>query len=229
MPEVEKIWKKFLTSIITNTFNEFISTTEIENRVDWIISKMIKVNPNKLFKNLLYMMNNNALSQMAIGYKLHFILDDYQALFMEPYTEEFDRNEFLSAEDSKIIPELIENFSLAINHHIELMIYGKNENHEDLDLINIVKELSQHYSFPSYQILESKIIQDGDFVYKMDFGQILYMVAFNQNPFTGNPCDPNVAKSIREHYYHRLLAMETLKKSWPSGIPLKYVKSGNIF
>lgn len=231
MSRVENIWKKFLRDVITNTFSEFLNQEQINERVEWIITKIHSVTSEVLFKNILYMMNNNALSEIAVGYKLHFLIDDYKELFMNPTTEEFDNNSDLSTDDKEIINLLIENFTIAINHHIELLINRTtDETPEDItNLIMVVKELSNYYKLPRYETMSSQYIQDGSLLYRMSFGQILYMVAFNQNPFLGSPCDKDISVTIRERYPYRLAAMETLKKTWPAGIPLKYVKSTNIF
>ena len=66
MTGVSKIWKNFLTSVISETFGDFIDSKEIENRSTWILSKINSIAPELLFKNLLYMMNNNPVSKMTI-------------------------------------------------------------------------------------------------------------------------------------------------------------------
>lgn len=231
MSKVENIWRKFLKSVITDTFSEFLDQKQIDERVDWIISKIHSVTPEVLFKNVLFMMNNNALSEIAVGYKLHFLLDDYKELFINPSSEEFDNNDNLSTSDKDLINMLIENFTIAINHHIELLINKhKEETSEDItNLILVVNQLSNHYKLPRYETMSSQYIQDGVLLYRMSFGQILYMVAFNQNPFSNTPCSNDISIVIRDRYPYRLATMETLKKTWPAGIPLKYVKSTNIF
>lgn len=225
MSKTEKIWKTFITDIITNTFSEFLTSEQIDERASWIIENYKKIKPNLLFKNILYMLNNNGISEMAIGYKLHFLQDNYQELFMNPQTEEFDKNDSLIEEDKTIIHELIKNFSIAINHHIELLLNGEN----NTTLSNIVKELSTFYKLPRYETVNEMFVRSGDLVYRMNFGQILYMVVYNQNPFNGEPCNETLSKSIREKYPHRVNAMEMLKKSWPVTIDRKYTESSNIF
>ena len=103
MTGVSKIWKNFLTSVISETFGDFIDSKEIENRSTWILSKINSIAPELLFKNLLYMMNNNPVSKMAIGYKLRFLEDDYKEVFINPFTEEFDNNDSLKIEDKKLL------------------------------------------------------------------------------------------------------------------------------
>lgn len=226
MSQIDKVWKEFLSSVITDTFDEFLSSEEVESRVTWILSKLYSISAEKLFKNVLFMMNNNSLSRIAIGYKLHFLEDNWQDLFNEPYSEEFDKNDSLNSEDKKLLDEFIENFSIAINHHVELVIAGNNV---VKNLFDAIKQLSQFYKLPNYEKMESMYVVDGDLVYNMEFGQILYMVAFDQNPFTGLPCNSDIPKMIKEKYPHRLATMESLKKTWPTGISLKYVKSNKIF
>lgn len=226
MLQIDKVWKDFLTLVITNTFDEFLTSEEIEKRITWILSQLYNIQAEKLFKNILFMMNNNVLSKMAIGYKLHFLEENWHDLFINPYSEEFDKNDSLSFEDKKLLDEFIENFSMAINHHIELVIIGNNT---ISNLFDTVKELSQFYKLPNYEKLESMYIIDGELVYNMEFGQILYMIAFDQNPYTGLPCAGDIPKIIKDKYPHRVATMESLKKSWPTGVPLKYVKSSKIF
>ena len=217
MSKVENIWRKFLKSVITDTFSEFLDQKQIDERVDWIISKIHSVIPEVLFKNVLFMMNNNALSEIAVGYKLHFLLDDYKELFINPSSEEFDNNDNLSTSDKDLINMLIENFTIAINHHIELLINKhKEETSEDItNLILVVNQLSNHYKLPRYETMSSQYIQDGVLLYRMSFGQILYMVAFNQNPFSNTPCSNDISIVIRDRYPSWILMLPT---EWGKGI-----------
>lgn len=229
MSRLQIIWKNFLTTIISNTFNEFLSSEQIEERVNWIMSIIHTINPDKLYKNLLFIMNNNSLSEIAIGYKIHFLLDDdYRVLFMDPYSEEFDKNPNLIESDKNILDEYIHNMMIVINHHIEMMIINGNDEKTD-DLNKAILELSTSNKLPFHQKIPSKLVKDGIFTYRMSFGQLLYTVAFNQNPFSCNNCDENLITNITESYSHRLEAMKALKVTWPTGIPLKYVKSTKIF
>lgn len=226
MSTLNKVWKEFLISIIKDTFGEFIDSITINERVDWIISKLHSIKPEKLFRNILYMMNNNPISKMAIGYKIRFLEDDYQVVFNDPYTEEFDRNNSLNKEDKKLILDILDNLGIAINHHIELLFINKKS---DNNLFESIKQLSDHYNIPKFESMDNKMIQEGDLVYFMEFSQILYMVAFNQNPFNSEHCSKKTKKLIKDNFPERLQAMETLKERWQTGIPLKYVKSSKIF
>lgn len=226
MSTLNKIWNEFLTSVITDTFSEFIDQSKINEIVIWIVSKIHSIQPEKLFKNILFMMNNNPLSKMAIGYKLRFIEENYQDVFNDPYTEEFDRNSLLEENDKKLVSDLLDNFGIAVNHHVELILAGREIVN---DLSETVKQLSSYYNLPNLETMDSKMIKEGDLVYFMEFGQILYMVAFNQNPLNGEHCSIETQRLIREKFPKRVQAMETLKEKWPTGIPLKYVKSSKIF
>lgn len=231
MPEVAKIWFDFLSSVLVKTFGDFLSQEEIVSRCNWIISVLTLLDPDIVYKNILYMMNGNSLSEIAIGYKLHFILDDYKELFKAPYSEEFDKNPNISESDKKILNEFIHNFSKAINHHIELLIHDSDYNPVSSisNIFETVKELSKYYNLPKYEAMQSMYIRDGNMAYKMDIGQILYMVSFNQNPFTSKPCSEELELTIRTSYSNRLSMMDALKASYPTGIPLKYVISKKLF
>lgn len=226
MAGTTKIWEDFLTSVIKNTFGEFINSEEIDNRVKWILGKIHSIPPEKLFKSILFMMNNNPLSKMAIGFKLRFLEDDYKDVFTEPYTEEFDRNDSLEDTDKTLVTDLVNKFAIAVNHHIEIII--ANDNSID-DLSEAINQLTAYYNLPNLESMDNKMIREGDLVYFMEFGQLLYMVVFNQNPLNGNPCSDDTASMVNERFPKRVKAMETLKVRWPTGIPLKYVKSSNIF
>ena len=226
MSALNKIWNDFLISVLTDTFSEFLDQSVINERVNWMINRMHSIEPEKLFKNVLFMMNNNPLSKMAVGYKIRFLEDDYQTVFNDPYTEEFDRNDSLDTNDKKLVSDLLDNFGITVNHHVELIIAGSAIVN---DLSESIKQLSTYYNLPNLEIIDSKMIREGDLVYFMEFGQILYMVAFNQNPLNGEPCSDITQELIRNKFPRRVQAMETLKIRWPTGIPLKYVKSSNLF
>lgn len=226
--KVDTIWSNFFRNIILNTFTEFLSIEQINERVTWIISQYKKIKPHLLFKNIIYMLNNNEISKMAIGYKLHFLIDDYKSLFLNPYSEEYDMNETLIESDKILLDKIIENFSFVINHHIEKNL-NKNDSNISLDLSEVIDELSNFLQFPKYELLGEMYVKCGNLVYRMSFSQILYMVAFNQNPFNGEPCPNDIEIIIEQNHKHRLDAMKTLKKTWVTGIPLIYVESYNIF
>ena len=225
MSKIQKIWTSFLIEILTNTFSEFLTDVEIKERASWIYANCRNIKPNLLFKNILYMLNNNSVSEMAVGYKLHFLQDDYQVLFMDPYSEEFDRNDSLNESDKTVLNDLIKNFSIAINHHVELLLNGTNT----VKLNDIISELSKFYNLPKFETSNEMYVRSGDLVYRMNFGQILYMVVYNENPLNGDPCNEVISSSIREKYPHRVSAMQCLKQSWSTNIPRKYTQSSNLF
>ena len=229
MSALNKIWNDFLISVITDTFGEFIDQSIISERVNWIVSKIYTIKPEKLYKNILYMMNNNPLSKMAIGYKIRFLEDDnWQNVFNDPYTEEFDKNDSLDNNDKKLISDLLNNFEIVVNHHIELILASNIKTNIN-DLSESIKQLAIYYNLPKLENMDNKMIRNGDLIYFMDFSQILYMVVFNQNPLNSEHCPDETQKTIRDKFPKRVQAMETLKIKWPNGIPLKYVKSSNIF
>jgi hypothetical protein len=231
MPDIQKIWFDFLHCIMIDTFSEFLDNEEIIKRCNWIISKLFEIDPDIIFKNILYMIRFISISEIAIGYKIHFITDDYKVLFNNPYSEEFDKNNSLSKEDKELLNIFIHNFCKTINHHIELLIHDPNYNSKTSidDLIYTIKEISTFYKLPKFEIMSSMFVKDGYILYKMSIGQILYMVSFNQNPYTSLPCQEELIENIRCNYSHRLNMMDCLKKTWPNGIPLKYVLSNKIF
>jgi hypothetical protein len=231
MPDIKKVWFDFLSSILADTFGEFISKEEIVSRCNWIILNLSTFDPDIIYKNILYMMYGNSLSEIAIGYKLHFILDDYKELFKAPYSEEFDRNPNLSESDRIFLKELIHNFSKSINHHIELIIHDSNYSLSSItNLIDTVKELTKYYKLPNYEAMSTMHIRDNNIIYKMDIGQILYMVSFNQNPITLDPCPKELALTIKNSYPNRLMMMDALKAVYPdSSVIVKYARSKKIF
>jgi len=226
MSTIEKVWKQFLTNILRNTFLEFISQEEINERVNWIVLNLFKINPDSLYKSVLYCMNNNIISKIAIEFKLKFITDDYKTLFQSPSSIEIDGNNYISQKDKLILNAIVNARCLSINHHIELvLLQGK-------DLINdqfAIDEISEYLKIPNYNHLPPTFVKDGHIVHYLTFSQLLYTVAFNQNPFTGMPCSNEIKDYVNKTYPERLKIMQLLKNSWPNGIELKYVRSNNIF
>ena len=56
MSALNKIWNDFLISVLTDTFSEFLDQSMINERVNWMINRMHSIEPEKLFKNVLFMM-----------------------------------------------------------------------------------------------------------------------------------------------------------------------------
>lgn len=207
-----------------DTFSEFITEKEIDIRVKWIVDNLNNFKPEKLYKSIIYSMNDTFISKMIVGFKLHFILDDYQKLFIDPKSEEIDLNENLENKDE--LNNIIMKFSTVINHHMDLAV---TSNGDILNILPALKEMSNILKIKQYDNMPETLIRDGDIIYEMTFNQLLYCAAFNQNPFTGLPCDQKIIDDVSIKYKHRYDAMLSLKNNYQSGIPLKYVKSCNIF
>lgn len=229
MSEVQKIWEKFLRLVITNTFKDFLNNEQIQERVDWIMTKYTVISPEKLYKNILYSMNNNPLSKMAIGYKLHFLLDDYKSLFENPHTEEIDDNNLLSNDDSEILTGLVKSFSMSINHHIENLILKKiTDDDSILNIYTYMNDLSSFYELTDLKHMDDMFLNNDLTIYHLTFSQILYMVVYNKNPVDESECDKKVAAFVKKSYPQRLNSMKKLKEVWED-IPLAYVNSSRIF
>lgn len=231
MPDISTVWRDFITKLLNETFGEFLNESELKERRDWILSNVMTLDPDLLYKNLVYMLSNNAVSEIAVGYKLHFLIDDWKALFLAPYSEEYDKNPNLSEEDKKILTSTVDKFGSVINHHFELLIHKSDYKPAEsiTNLIDAMTELSGFYNLPDYKRMSDMYVKSNDHMYKFNIGQLLYFVSYNQNPKDGTPCSDMLAKSVKDQYPHRLMMMETLKTVWPTGIPLKYVQSKRIF
>lgn len=231
MPDIATVWNDFLSKILSETFSEFLNESELDERRAWIMTNITNINPDFLYKNLVYMLSNNSISKIAVGYKLHFLLDDWKTLFNNPYSEEFDRNPNLSEEDKLLLDRTIDQFGSVINHHMELLIHDSKYSYEGsiTNLIKVVENLKTFYQLPNYNIMETMYVESNNLIYKLNIGQLLYFTAFNQNPIDGSPCDEIVIENIKYNYQKRFQMMETLKLKWPNGIPLKYVQSTQIF
>lgn len=226
MSKVDKFWINFLKTILTDTYHQFLPESEIESRVQWIVKNKQNVTPELFYKNVLYNMNKLPISKIAIGYKLAFLTNDYQRLFANPQTEEIDNNSLLSAEDRANINKLIKNFCIALNHHSERVI---NNGADINDLETSIADLKLHFGIPQLEYLPSTIVNCGINSYIVTFSQLLYMAAFNQNPYTGMPVSLEFSDYVNTQYGFNVNAMKALQTSWPTGIPLNYVKSYELF
>lgn len=231
MPSVISVWRDFVSNLMKETFGEFLTENEINERTDWILSNLNKIQPETLYKNIIYMMSNNAISEIAIGYKLKFMTGDWKELINNPVSEEFDSNENLTPEENQILLDIIDHFGDVINHHIEMLIHDKNYNSQKsiTDLLNTFIELNDFYNLPKYEAMHHMYVHVDSVVYTFDIGQILYFAVFDKNPINGEPCPDELKDSVKSMYKSRVMMMEALKKSWPEGIDLKYVQSTKIF
>ncbi len=229
MSTVEQKWREFLNLILNETFSKRLSQEQIEERINWIISKIqtIKSSEAKQFyKSILYCMNSSSISKMAIGFKIDFTSNNYIETFNDAKTPEIDDNSSLSEKDKLVLDEIILNESFVINHHMDNVILNNSDVKE---IETAVKQVSDFLKIPQYNHIRMSHIKDGDFYYYMTFSQLLYCAVFNQNPFTGLPCSKELIDTINEHYSHRCSMMQTLKNKYPNGIDLNYVRDPNIF
>lgn len=226
MSKVDNFWKNFLTIVLTKTYHEFLSHDEISTRVEWMVKNKSTITPNLFYKNVLFNMNNLPISKIAIGYKLAFLTKDWQKLFTNPQTEEIDCNSNLSNENHININKLIQNYCICLNHHSELVI-NNGANIDDIE--KSILDVTDHFEIPQLKYLPSTIVNCGLNNYVISFSQLLYMAAFNQNPYTGMPINKDFYDFIIENYEFNVNVMKSLQSSWNTGIPLNYVKSYNIF
>lgn len=237
-----KIWAIFLTSILRNTFDEFLTNSQIDERVSWMIENLYKIDANILYKNVVYLMNNNPISKIIVGYKLHFLLDkDYKEIFLNPQTEEIDLNSEISTEKKKLLNRIIHTFSIVVNNHIDKIIRDKKK----LDMIldeyekgNIIDEItnisvsidqiSDHMKMDKYFELKKFRIVENHIEYHLTLNQCLYLAVYDRNPFTGDKPDENIVNYIKNHYSDRYQMASCLKQKWNS-IDLDYTQSSKIF
>lgn len=229
MSTIEQKWREFLTLIFNETFCISLSSDQINERVDWIVSKLKTIKSDKsreFYKAILYCMNSSSISKMAIGFKIDFMSDNYREVFDNANTPEIDDNKNLTEKDKLVLKEIILNECLSINHHMDNVILN-NSNVREIEVA--VKQVSDFLKIPHYNHIGPSNVKDGDYYRYMTFSQILYCAVFNQNPYTGLPCSKELIDTITEHYPHRCLMMSTLKNKFPTGIPLIYVCDSRIF
>ena len=120
---------------------------------------------------------------------------------------------------------IITNFSMLLNHYIDLKLI------DDLRSFNeILNDHSELLILPKMIMNNEFIIKSNSLLYIITFNQLLYFIVFNQNPFNGSEICSFTYKEYAEKYFNnRLKMMEVLKKEWPEGIPLKYVRSIKLF
>lgn len=229
MSRVNLFWTQFLLHIFTTTYSEFLSQEEIELRVKFYIDNKSSVTPEIFYKNVLFNISTLPFTRVIIGYKLKFLMGDYKQLFINPTTEEFDNNEYLTQHEKDEINNVILKFCILLNHHSEKNI---NKIHGDMNVRefeHLLIEIKDVYNIPEIKYQESYIFRHGLNKYIVSFTQLMYMVAFNQNIFNGQALSDEFRDVIISDFTFNVHVVESLKKTYPSGIPLKYVRSHNLF
>lgn len=211
---------------MSQTFSDVLSETEINERVNWIHENLRNVTPEVLYKNLVYMMNLTPFSKMIIGYKIKFLTEDYKQLFFNPITEEFDGNlEIVESERIEIF-KTINNLCLALNDHSERCIL-LDRNFDDYQ--TTFDEIGTVFDIPSNKNSMNVIFSDGHNIYNITFTQLMYMISFNQNIFTGEPLDDENREHIIQIYTFNKMLMDKVKQKFTTGIKLSYVNSKRLF
>lgn len=229
MSRVDLFWTNFLKHIFTKTYSEFLSEEEINSRVKYYVDNKNVVTPEVFYKNILFNISSLPFTRVIIGYKLKFLTGDYKQLFQNPTTEEFDNNPYLTQFQKEEINSVIMRFCILLNHHSEKninKIYGEM-NIESFE--HLIPELKDVYNIPEIKFQESYIFRHGANKYIVSFTQLMYMVAFNQNIFNSEPLSEEFKNHIMDDFSFNVHLLESLKTSYPCGIPLSYVKSYNLF
>lgn len=226
MSAINNFWKKFLYKIFDETYSDFLTHEEINSRVDWYVNNLTKIKPEIFYKNVLFNMNSLHLSKLIISYKIKFLTEDYQELFKNPQIDEIDFNGKIDPTYKSIIEKAIMNFCIGLNHHSEVCI---NNGRNFLDLNISLSEVYHDFDLPIINYHQPYLITDGFNSHYVNFTQLIYIVAFNQNIFTGDHPSDEFVKNIKNIFPNNVDLMDSLKHTWSMGIPLKYVNCGKIF
>lgn len=220
--KVEKKWINLLTNIFTSTYSNFLTKTEINKRIKFIILNINVINPINIYKCILYSNTNNEFGKLAIDYRLEFIGDNYQKTIMEGLSYEIDNFVF---EDTEKLKKEIKNLCLVILDAVSTYMLSNND-YNFLESLNKLKGIL-HVK----DVKKTKPIIDihSGVKYLMSNNQISYSCIFNQNPFTGESVEDEYKLRIEIIYKTRCDLFKVLHKKYKTGIKLKYVTDRNFF
>lgn len=124
IPKIEIIWRKIISELIS-TQNEYHYISKDESL--WIIQNILAlvpiIDPDILYKNLVYLNRKSTLGRFALNYSDDLLtiikkkdFEELKIFFENPFTSEYDDNYYLTEEELSTIELKLQSEMLTYNH-----------------------------------------------------------------------------------------------------------------
>lgn len=223
MEHSHRVWKNTLSEILNRTYLTVLTDAEINERVDYIISKKDELDPLCLYKCILYNNTQLEVGKVAVDYRLTFASDDFREAIDNGRSIEIDS---LTSPFKEELEREIYNSCLIINHGMSKSILSGNIS---LDLEEAKNELNYAMKVELHPSRSHVWFRSSSINYMVSTNQMIYACVFNQNPFDGEVIGEEVKKHVSHHYPFHWSLFESLKSKYKSGIKLDLVRNCTFF
>jgi hypothetical protein len=213
---VYHVWETFLIEAFHKKYRMFLSFEEIRSRIDYILENLLKMSPENLYRNCVFLGSHTIFSSIALDY-MHRMITDYQKCIDNPTTCEIDDNPYLSENQIIELQDTIFRYSIIYNDYIETMINCKNgsfeKSYENLQpfykISNIKKEK------PCWISVESDGLK---FRCYLGQSEIAYAGVFGTFPHSSISLSSEQMDKIQNLYPERVPFLKAFLKLYPKGI-----------
>lgn len=218
----ETLMKQVLMDIFMKTYSEILIQSEVEKRVDFLISKKDEIPPVVFYKNILFSMTDNELGKLAIDFRIQFVSDNYKNVIETANSYELDNFVF---SESDLLNEEIEQFCIVISSFISNKILGTT----NISIEEMFGKLSEVVTI-SFRRNKGKILNlNNEISHFVSLNQLIFSVVFNQDIYTGLPVNEKVVEKVSFEYENRVKLMNKLKEKYKTSISLEKVRNVKFF
>lgn len=226
IPKIELIWKKLISELIlTQNEHHHISTEESV----WIVQNILAIvpilNPEILYKNLVYLNRKSTLGRFALNYSAALLAiiknkdsEELKFFFEDAFTPEYDDNPYLTKEELSTIKSKLQSEMLTYNH-LSDRIFREDYIPETIFKSEIHNKCSKEICLYSHGLVEnsennfiyldsraepiwvSQIIDKSTQAFCFDLIELLIIILNNDvNPYTGKVFHENIRQKLFEKY-----------------------------
>lgn len=225
MSRVDLFWREFLTKIIHKTYKNLLNNNDIDERINFILENMYKIDPLNLYKNVLYNIPYFKINRYTILYRIKFMSTDYINLINNPSSIEYKING---------LDEYVHKYCILLNHFTETFINKKLKiENIELSIENLIKndEITKIYDIPGLVETVNVQYKHDNFISTITLSEFIYMIIFNKDIFNLSTMNEILINNIKSDINYKTIIeyMQFLKSQYPEGIPINYVRSSSIF
>lgn len=218
----QRVWKSTLIEILTRTYHGILDESEINERIDFILSKINDIDPICLYKCILYNDTQLEVGKIAIDYRISFASTHFREAIETGKSIEIDNLEM--PEKSELERE-IHNCCLIINHAMSKSILSNTP----FDMRAAKDELNSSFKVEIHPEIDHMWFRSGSINYLMSINQIVYACIFNQNPYDAEVVTNDAKVHISASYPIHCKLFAILHSKYRSGIKLELVRNSSFF
>jgi hypothetical protein len=219
-----KIWKDVLNNILKQTYKNILSENQINERIKYITDNIKIIQPESLYKCILYNDKNFEISKIAIDYKIQFASNNYIDVILSGKSYEIDT---LDKNKSCVLND-IEKTLIQINHYMLLKCLNKTLNSEETikttETIHDKKELfSKLFNYKIHDLRTDVFFIMDRYIKIHSQNYICYSAVYGIDLESGNKLNDDDIKYIKYSFPTLFDIFSILKSKYPNGIDSKFI------